>query len=105
LSGELRVTSAHIRELAAKQRQAAADIDSVTGVVEGVSASVRTTHGAIALATVSAVEAVQSARGVAGNAMAAVSEGLGDRLDVAATAYDGTDQTMGGALHHEMRPR
>jgi EspA/EspE family/Excreted virulence factor EspC, type VII ESX diderm len=105
MSDELCVTSAHIRELGAKQRHAAAEIGSATGVVEGVTASLRTTHGVIASATASAVEAVQAARGAAGHAMAAVSQGLADRLGLAATAYDETDETIAGVLDNEMRPR
>ena len=58
MSGDdLRVTTAHLDELAVQQvRAAAADIRSATFAVEGVDAAVRSTHGIIASATAGAVE-------------------------------------------------
>jgi hypothetical protein len=106
MSGEaLRVTTAHLRELAARQGQAAAEIRSATEVVDGVDTSVRVTHGVIAWSTASAVEAIVQARRTAGNGMAAISDGMSSKLIDAAARYDEIDGAMGGRLHHEMRPR
>ena len=103
MSGDdLRVTSAHLRVLAAKQQDAAAEIRAATVVTEGVEAAVRSTHGVIASATASAVEAAQAARRTAGNKMAEVSDGLSHRLNDAATRYDQTDGAMGGRLDNGM---
>jgi hypothetical protein len=106
MSGEaLRVTTAHLRELAAKQAQAAAEITSATEVVDGVDTSLRKSHGVIAWSTAGAVEAIQRARRGAGNEMAAVSHGMSEKLLDAAAQYDQLDDAMGGRIDQEMRPR
>ena len=106
MSGEaLRVTTAHLRELAAKQAQAAAEITSATEVVDGVDTSLRRSHGVIAWSTAGAVEAIQHARRAAGNEMAAVSNGMSENLADAAAQYDQMDGAIGGRLDQEMRPR
>jgi hypothetical protein len=102
---ELRVTSAHVRELAAKQGQAAAEIRSATEVVHAVDTSVRMTHGVIAWSTAGAVEAAQAARRTAGGGMEAVSEDLNNKLGAAAAAYDEIDRAMGARLDGQMPPR
>ena len=104
MSGEaLRVTTAHLRELAAKQAQAAAQITSATEVVDGVDTSVRMSHGVVAWSTAGAVEAIQHARRAAGNGLAAASNGLSESLADAASRYDQVDGAMGGHLDQEMR--
>ena len=106
MSGDpLRVTTAHLRELAAKQAQAAAEITSATEVVDGVDTSVRKSHGVIAWSTAGAVEAIQHARRAAGHEMAAVSNGMSENLADAAAQYDQVDGAIGGRLDREMRPR
>lgn len=106
MSGEaLRVTTAHLRELAAKQAQAAAEITSGSEVVDGVDTSVRVSHGVIAWSTAAAVEAIQHARRSAGNGMAAVSNVMSENLGDAASRYDQIDGAMGGRLDQEMGPR
>jgi Excreted virulence factor EspC, type VII ESX diderm len=106
MSGEaLRVTTAHLRKLAAKQAQAAAEITSATEVVDDVDTSVRVSHGVIAWSTASAVEAIQHARRTAGNGIAAASNGMSENLAEAASRYDQIDGAMGRPLDQEMRPR
>jgi Excreted virulence factor EspC, type VII ESX diderm len=106
MSGEaLRVTTAHLRELAAKQAQAAAEITSATEVVDGVDTAVRTSHGVIASSTAGAVEAIQHARRAAGSEIAVVSKGMSETLADAADQYDRVDGVMGGRLDQEIRPR
>jgi hypothetical protein len=105
MSGDLRVTTAHLRELAAKQRQAATEIGSAAEVADGVDTSVRMTHGVISWSTAAAVEAVQNARRVAGSGMEGVSEGMADTLDASAAAYDRIDGLAGGRLGDQMQPR
>jgi hypothetical protein len=101
----LRVTTAHVRELAAKQAQASAEITSATEVVDGVDTSMRTSHGVIAWSTAGAVEAIQHARRAAGKEMATVSNGMSENLAAAAVQYDQIDGALGGRLDQEMRPR
>lgn len=106
MSGEaLRVTTAHLNELAAKQAQAAAEIISATEVVDGVDTSMRTTHGIIAWSTAGAVEAIQHARRATGNQIAALSRAMSEDLTDAASQYDRVDGAMGGRLGQQMRTR
>lgn len=104
MSGDLRVTTAHLRELSAKQGQAAADLTSATAVVEGVDSAVRWTHGPISWSTAAAVEAAQHARRAAGAGMADASHDLGAKLTSAAGRYDRTDTVLGRALDAAVRP-
>jgi hypothetical protein len=104
MSGDdLRVTTAHLGDLAAKQGKAAAQTRAATYAVEGVDAAVRTTHGSIASATASAVEAVLAARRGAGTKMAAISDDLSDKLADAAKRYDQVDDSLGARLDDEMQ--
>jgi hypothetical protein len=105
MSGDLRVATAQLRELAAKQRQAATEIQSAVEVVDGVDTSVRVTHGVIAWSTAMAVQAVQNARRAAGSGMKGVAEEMADKLDASAGAYDGIDGMAGGRLGDRMQTR
>jgi hypothetical protein len=105
MSGDLRVTTAHLRELAAKQRQAAAELRSATEIVDGVDTSVRVTHGVISWSTAAAVEAVQNARQTAGTRVEEVSDARADKLEPSAAAYDRIDGLAGGRLHGQVQPR
>ncbi len=95
---ELRVTEAHLRELVAKQGEAAAAIGSATGAVDGLGAAVAATHGPVASATAAAVQAAEDARRRAGAQTAAESGGLRDRLGATAVVYAGVDQSASQAL-------
>jgi hypothetical protein len=102
MSGDdLRVTTAHLGELAVKQGRAAGGIRSATILAEGADAAVRSTHGSIASATASALEAVLAARRSAGTRMAAISDDLCDKLAQAAKRYDEVDDAMSGALREQ----
>ena len=95
----------HLRALAATQQQVAAEIRAATAVTEGVDAAIRSTHGVIASTTANALTAVQAARQTAGTKMAAVSDGLNEKLNSAATRYDQADAAMGGTLGQQMQLR
>jgi Excreted virulence factor EspC, type VII ESX diderm len=95
---ELRVTAAHLRELAAKQGEAAADIRSATGAANGLGASVGSTHGSISSATAAAVQAAEHARAQAGTRTAAESSDMQDRLGASANAYASVDRGASAAL-------
>jgi hypothetical protein len=106
MSGDdLRVTTAHLVELAVEQVRAAADIRSATTAVEGVDAAVRRTHGVIASATAGAVSQILTARRAAGTKMATISDELGGRLAQAARRYDEIDVSMGRTLDEQVQPR
>ena len=104
MSGDdLCVTTAHLGDLAVKQGRAAVGIRSAMILVEGADAAVRSTHGSIASASASALEAVLTARRNAGTKMAAISDGLCDKLTEAAKRYDNADDAMSGALCEQMQ--
>jgi hypothetical protein len=104
MSGEiLRVSTSHLRELAAQQARAAAEITAATNVVEGVDASMRISHGVIAWSTAAALQAIQPVRRAAGNHMAAASHAMSEDLCAAAARYGQADGEMGARLDHEMR--
>jgi hypothetical protein len=104
MSGDdLRVTTAHLGELSAKQAKAAAETRAATYAVEGVDAAVRSTHGSIASATADAVQAVLSVRRRAGAKMAAMSEDLSDNLADTASRYGRADDMSRGRLDNEMQ--
>jgi hypothetical protein len=104
MSGDdLRVTTAHLDELAVKQGCAAVGIRSATMLADGADAAVRTTHGSIASASASALAAVLAARRSAGAKMAAISDELCDRLSDAAKRYDHTDEAMSVVLRTQMQ--
>jgi hypothetical protein len=105
MSGDLRVSTAHLRALAAKQVAAAAVVKSATEVAEGVDTSVRKTHGVIAWSTAAAVEAIAHARRGAGLGMEGVSQGMATDLEASAAAYERSDATAGAVLDHQMHPR
>ncbi len=100
----LQVTTAHLRELAATQGQAAAEIASATQAASGVDSAIRTSHGVIAWSTADAVEALQHARRVAGDSVAGVSHALSENLTSAADGYEATDSTSGAALDQQLYP-
>jgi hypothetical protein len=102
MSGDLRVATAQLRELAAEQRHAATEIRSAVEVADGVDTSVRVTHGVISWSTATAVEGVQNARRAAGSGMKGVAEEMADKLDASAGACDGM---AGGPLGDRMQTR
>ncbi|MBS4728050.1 ESX-1 secretion-associated protein [Mycobacterium sp. SM1] len=102
---ELRVTTAHLRELSAKQQQAAAEIAAATELTHGVGGSVMKSHGVICAATAGAVSTADGARTAAGEGMREVSTDLAEKLDSAAASYDSVDQQQSGDLDQQMHPR
>ncbi|WP_441958873.1 ESX-1 secretion-associated protein [Mycolicibacterium houstonense] len=103
MSGDLRVVTAHLHELSARQAQAASGLAAATGAVEGVDTAVRSTHGPISSSTASAVQAAMNARRAAGSCLARASQDLGDKLAHAAGRYDRTDSAAVGVLDGTVR--
>lgn len=99
----LQVTAAHLRELAAKHGQAAAEIATATESVSGVDRAISTSHGVIARSTAAAVEAIQLARRDAGNSVARASDGMGENLTSAADRYEATDRASGANIEQRLR--
>ncbi|OBI81175.1 hypothetical protein A5663_16370 [Mycobacterium sp. E740] len=105
MSGEdLRVSSAHLGELAGRQAQAAGEVRTASLPADGAVAEVNSTHGSIAAATSSALKAVLASRQTAGTTVAGVSVALSGTLTASAARYDQTDSEAGSALDSQMRP-
>jgi hypothetical protein len=98
MSEDLRVTTAHLRELSTRQGHAAGALATATDVVTGVDSSLRWTHGPISWSTAGAVEAAQNARRTAGHSIARSSEALSEKLIAAARRYDHTDVDRAAGL-------
>jgi Excreted virulence factor EspC, type VII ESX diderm len=106
MSGDdLRVTTAHLGELAVKQRRAAMGMSSATTLAEGTGAVVRNTHGSIASASASALDAVLVARRGAATKMAEISDALCANLTDAAKRYDSVDDAASGVLRAQTQMR
>ncbi|MCH9730552.1 MAG: ESX-1 secretion-associated protein [Actinomycetia bacterium] len=101
---ELKVTTAHLRELAAKHGQTAAEVTSATETVSGVDTAIRKSHGLIAWSSAGAVEAIQEARRGAGKCAADESEALSENLISAAGRYEATDHASGASLDRQLPP-
>jgi hypothetical protein len=104
MSGDdLRVTTAHLGDLAVKQGKAAVGIRSATIITEGADAAVRSTHGTVASATAAALASVLAARRSAGAMTAAISDDLCAKLAEAAKRYGDADDAMSGTLRTQMQ--
>lgn len=87
----LQVTTAHLRELAAKHGRAAAELTSATAAVAGVDTRIRMSHGVVAWSTAAALEAIQQARADAAAGVTGASHALERNLTCAAHRYETTD--------------
>jgi hypothetical protein len=105
MSGELRVTTEHLRGLSAKQSAAAAQIAAAATVADGVSTSMWVNHGLICAPTNIAVSNAELTRTNACVGMQSTSTGLAEKLNIAATQYDQTDGQAGDKIDGKMRPR
>jgi hypothetical protein len=104
MSGDaLRVTTAHLAELASKQGRAAAATRWAAYAVDGVDTAIRSTHGSIASATADAIATVVSTRRDAGTSMAVISEDLSHKLVDAARRYKEVDEAARDALEGRVR--
>ncbi|MDH6198204.1 hypothetical protein M2272_004863 [Mycobacterium frederiksbergense] len=105
MSGELRVNTSHVRELAQRQGTAAQQVQSAAATTQGVSMSMLANHGIVCTTANTAVAAAEQARAAACASMNLVSTSLAEKLGVAASRYDGTDTQSAGKLSKEMHPR
>jgi hypothetical protein len=105
MTGELRVTTEHLRKLSATQIAAAAKIAASAIVADGVSTSMWVNHGLICAPTNIAVAGAELARKNACRAIQTTSTDLAEKLDTAATKYDQTDAQARDKIDGKMRPR
>lgn len=98
-SENLRVTTAHLRELAVRHGRAADELAAATDAVAGVDHQVRISHGPVAASTARALSAIAQARSAAGRDIAGASRQLGGDLSAAASHYDTTDRLSGSSLN------
>jgi hypothetical protein len=102
MSGELKVTTAHVRGLAGKQGEIATEIESARAATDAVLRDVLFSHGAICGSANDALAVAVAARDSACAAMREVSTGLEEHLTAAAAAYDAADASTTGALDQSM---
>ncbi|MBU9762733.1 ESX-1 secretion-associated protein [Mycobacterium sp. TNTM28] len=105
MSGELRVTTSHVRELGERQGTAAQQIEAAGAAAQGVGMSMMGNHGVVCLTSNMAVTMAEQARAAAAAKMNLVSTGLSEKLGIAATLYDRADAQGAGKLDKEMHPR
>ncbi|WP_019970328.1 ESX-1 secretion-associated protein [Mycobacterium sp. 141] len=96
--GNLNVTTAHLRELASRQTEAAGAIAEAAAATQGTTMNMWSSHGTVCSATNMAVMAADGARRSACAAAAKVSSTLSEMLDTAAAQYDQTDSTQASVL-------
>ncbi|WP_082941644.1 ESX-1 secretion-associated protein [Mycolicibacterium peregrinum] len=105
MSGELRVDTSHVRDLAERQSTAAKQVLEAGTTTNGVGMSMLANHGVVCAPANTAVTAAEQARAFACASMNAVSSSLSQKLGVAASRYDGTDAQSAGQLGKQMHPR
>ncbi|WP_193044637.1 ESX-1 secretion-associated protein [Mycolicibacterium baixiangningiae] len=105
MTDNLRVTASHVRQLAARQAEAAAGIETASTVTDGLGVAMWMTHGIICAPSNAAMGATESARDAACAAMKSVSNDLSTKLGTAAERYEGTDRAGRARLDEQMPPR
>lgn len=105
MTGELKVVTAHVRELAVKQGEIAAEIAPAQAATNGVTWNVTVSHGLICTSASVALAEANTARGLACAAMQKTSLGLQNALGAAALRYDTADAQSSGSLDQTMHPR
>lgn len=104
-SKELRATPSHLRDLAQKHGDAAAQIGQATNLVDEVAGSVRRTHGNVCNTAATAAEQVAEARKRACIALETTSQAHEANLNTAATQYVATDGHHANSIGQQMPPR
>ena len=102
-SDALRVTTAHLQELAATHSRAAAEMMAAGHLVAGVEGRVRNSHGMVALPTAHIVGRIEEIRHIAGRRVSAESHALRWSLDSMAHAYIATDSVSGQDMDRFLR--
>ncbi len=102
-SDALRVTTSHLRELAAQHHRAAAEMAAAADLVRGVESRVCISHGVIASPTVRVLRRIEDIRRAAGRGVTDESRLLNDNLNSVADAYAATDSASGADIDHLQR--
>nr|WP_090277053.1 type VII secretion target [Mycolicibacterium komanii]CRL70938.1 hypothetical protein CPGR_02188 [Mycolicibacterium komanii] len=104
MSGDdVRVSAAHLADLAARHARTASEATAAAHSVEGMGDAVRNTHGDIAAATAGALGTVLDSRQRAGAEMVDASAALSGALADALAHYDRTDEAAASALNAQMQ--
>ncbi len=105
MAGELKVVTAHVRELAVKQGEIVAEVAPARAATGGVTWDVAISHGLICAPASVALAGANTARGLACAAIQKTSQELQDALSAAALHYDVADAQASGSLDQTMHPR
>ncbi|KUH65277.1 hypothetical protein AU184_21695 [Mycolicibacterium novocastrense] len=100
---DLRVSAAHLDDLAARHDRTATDALAMSRIADHLPAAIANTHGTIAAPTAGALDAVLTSRDHAGVAAAESSTALSGELTDAAARYDRADEAAASTLSTQMR--
>lgn len=100
----VQVTTVHLRHLAARNMDAATELDAAADLVCDVDGRIRSSHGVIAHPTAAAIEALRQARRTTAERLSGQAHALSDNLSAAARRYADTDRESAGHLAHQLRP-
>ncbi|WKG04389.1 type VII secretion target [Mycolicibacterium sp. HK-90] len=105
MGDEVKVTTEHLNARADIQREAAGIFSAADAVTDGATLAVGRTHGLACAVAIAALNAAQSSRTAATQAMNKLSNDLADKLVQGAADYRRTDQQGGSNLDGQMHPR
>lgn len=104
MSGDdVRVSAAHLADLAARHACTASEAKAAARSVEGLGDALRNTHGDIAASTAGALGAVLDSRQRAGAKLVDASGALSGALADALARYERTDEAAASALNPQMQ--
>jgi len=99
------VNPEHLKGLATTQEVAATKEGAAATAASGIETAVWVTHGVVCGASNVAFTKAEAARRSAGDAMKKTSTNLAEKLRVASTAYESTDQQTGGQIDKQVLDR
>lgn len=102
MTGSLNVTTSHVRELSAKQQEAAAQLQTATSSADGIEVRLWRTHGLICFPSTIAATFAHQARTSAGTRLKASSMDLHEKLTHAADKYDEVDRQQREYLDNQI---
>jgi hypothetical protein len=100
---DVRITTEHLKQLAANHDEAALGSQSATDVASGISKNVWITHGVASSASNSAFTQAENARRNAGERLKRASNELAAKLRDAANAYESTDKQTSENIAKQLR--
>lgn len=104
MGDHLRVDPGEVRRVAHQQQDAATQLGPAATAANGVGTSMLVNHGIICAATSAATIMAEQTRSLATLGTQMVSADLSEKLHMAATMYETTDQQMASQINERMHP-